>query len=179
MYGQLEWLPGAGRLGLYTEPPATITGLYTLDSLLAGDLALFKESVLHLVMPAFVLGYAYMATLSRLIRSSMLEVLTQDYVRTARSKGLTERMIVFRHALRNALIPVTTFAGLAFAALLGGAVLTETIFSWPGIGKYVVDAALYLDYPVIMGFTLMIAVVYMGVNLVVDVLYSWLNPQIQ
>ena len=179
MYGKLEWLPGGGRLDQYTEPPAHITGLYTIDSLLTLNWPAFKDAVLHLLMPAFVLGYAYMATLARMIRSSMLEVLTQDYIRTARSKGLTDRTIVMRHALRNALIPVTTLAGLAFATLLGGAVLTETIFSWPGVGKYVVDAALYLDYPVIMGFTLLIAVVYMAVNLLVDLLYSWLNPQIQ
>jgi peptide/nickel transport system permease protein len=179
MYGKLEWLPGGGRLDQYAVPPTHITGLYTLDSLLTLNWPVFKDAVLHLLMPAFVLGYAYMATLARMIRSSMLEVLGQDYIRTGRSKGLTERTIVLRHALRNALIPVTTLAGLAFATLLGGAVLTETIFSWPGVGKYVVDAALYLDYPVIMGFTLLIAVVYMAVNLLVDLLYSWLNPQIQ
>jgi peptide/nickel transport system permease protein len=178
-YGKLEWLPGAGRLSVYTEPPMRITGMYTVDSLVTGNWPVFVESLRYLVLPAFVLGYAYMATLARLIRSSMLEVLGQDYVRTARAKGLTDRTVVLRHALRNALIPVTTLAGLAFAALLGGAVLTETIFSWPGIGKYVVDAALYLDYPVIMGFTLLIAIVYMLVNLGVDLLYSWLNPQIQ
>jgi peptide/nickel transport system permease protein len=153
--------------------------MYTLDSLLTGNWPVLAESLQYLVMPAFILGYAYMATLTRLIRSSMLEVLTQDYVRTARAKGLDERRIVLGHALRNALLPVTTLAGLAFAALLGGAVLTETIFSWPGVGRYVVDAAFFLDYPVIMGFTLMIAVVYMSVNLGVDLLYSWLNPQIQ
>lgn len=178
MYLKLDWLPGAGRLGIYADPPPPITGLYTVDSLLTGNWALLKESALHLLMPAFILGYGYMATLARLIRSSMLEVLGQDYVRTARAKGLGERAIVLRHGLRNAMIPVTTMAGLAFAALLGGAVLTETIFAWPGIGKYVVDAALYLDYPVIMGFTLLIAIVYMVVNLIVDLLYSWLNPQI-
>lgn len=178
-YGKLEWLPGAGRLSVYSQPPTTITGMYTVDSLLTGDWPTFKESAQYLLLPAFVLGYAYMATLARLIRSSMLEVLGQDYVRTARAKGLKDRTVVLRHALRNALIPVATLAGLSFAALLGGAVLTETIFSWPGIGKYVVDAALYLDYPVIMGFTLMIAIAYMLVNLGVDLLYSWLNPQIQ
>ncbi len=179
MYVKLGWLPGAGRLGVYTTPPPTLTGMYTLDSLLTGNWPVFTESLQYLVMPAFILGYAYMATLTRLIRSSMLEVLTQDYVRTARAKGLDERAVVLGHALRNALLPVTTLAGLAFAALLGGAVLTETIFSWPGVGRYVVDAALFLDYPVIMGFTLMIAIVYMTVNLAVDLLYSWLNPQIQ
>ena len=179
LYSKLGWLPGGGRLGTYTPPPPTITGMYTLDSLLTGEWSTFGESVRYLLLPAFVLGYAYMATLARLIRSSMLEVLAQDYIRTARSKGLADRAVIVRHALRNGLIPVTTLAGLAFAALLGGAVLTETIFSWPGIGKYVVDAALYLDYPVIMGFTVLIAIVYMVVNLVVDLLYTWLNPQIQ
>ncbi|MGI9147128.1 MAG: ABC transporter permease [Chloroflexota bacterium] len=179
LYAKLGWLPGAGRLGTYTPPPPTITGMYTLDSLLSGEWGTFVETMRYLLLPAVVLGYAYMATLARLIRSSMLEVLSQDYIRTARSKGLTNQAVIVRHALRNALIPVSTLAGLAFAALLGGAVLTETIFSWPGVGKYVVDAALYLDYPVIMGFTLLIAIVYMVVNLLVDLLYSWLNPQIQ
>lgn len=178
LYAKLGWLPGAGRLGTYTPPPPTITGMYTLDSLLSGEWSTFVETVRYLLLPAVVLGYAYMATLARLIRSSMLEVLGQDYIRTARSKGLGDQAVILRHALRNALIPVATLAGLAFAALLGGAVLTETIFSWPGVGKYVVDAALYLDYPVIMGFTLLIAIVYMVVNLIVDLLYSWLNPQI-
>jgi peptide/nickel transport system permease protein len=178
-YLKLNLLPGGARLGIYTQPPANVTGLFTLDSLLAGNWPLFQESVSHLVLPAFILGYGYMALLARMVRSSMLEVLTQDYIRTARSKGLAERAIVLRHGLRNALIPVTTLAGLAFAGLLGGAVLTETIFSWPGIGKFVVDAGLFLDYPVIMGFTLLIAIVYMFVNLIVDLMYSWLNPQIQ
>jgi peptide/nickel transport system permease protein len=177
-YLKLDLLPGGGRIGTYTQAPPTVTGMYAIDSLLAGDWTLFVECVKHLILPAFILGYGYMALLSRIVRSSMLEVLGQDYIRTARSKGLSEYATVLRHGLRNALIPVTTLAGLAFAGLLGGAVLTETIFSWPGIGKYVVDATLSLDYPVIMGFTLLIAIVYMLVNLIVDLLYSWLNPQI-
>ena len=179
MYLKLGWLPGGSRLETLTQPPHTVTGLYTVDSLLAGNWTLFTESVSHLVMPAFILGYGYMALLARMVRSSMLEVMGQDYIRTARSKGLSETTTIVRHGLRNALIPVTTLAGLAFAGLLGGAVLTETIFSWPGIGKYVVDAILFLDYPVVMGFTLLIAIVYMLVNLIVDLLYSWLNPQIE
>lgn len=179
LYLKLNLLPGGARIGTYTQPPTHVTGLYTLDSLLTGNWALLRETVWHLTLPAFILGYGYMALLARIVRSSMLEVLGQDYIRTARSKGLAERSIVIHHGLRNALLPVTTLAGLAFAGLLGGAVLTETIFSWPGIGKYVVDAALFLDYPVIMGFTLLIAVIYMIVNLIVDLLYSWLNPQIQ
>lgn len=179
MYVKLGWLPGGGRIETTTQPPPTLTGLYTLDSLLAGNWSLFVESAKHLVMPAFILGYGYMALLSRIVRSSMLEVMGMDYIRTARSKGLSERATIVRHGLRNALIPVTTLAGLAFAGLLGGAVLTETIFSWPGMGKYVVDAILFLDYPVVMGFTLIIAIIYMVVNLGVDLLYSWLNPQIE
>ena len=179
MYLKLGWLPGGSRIETMTQPPPPVTGLYTVDSLLAGNWPLFTESVSHLVMPAFILGYGYMALLARIVRSSMLEVLGQDYIRTARSKGLSEATTILRHGLRNALIPVTTLAGLAFAGLLGGAVLTETIFSWPGIGKYVVDAILFLDYPVVMGFTLLIAIVYMLVNLLVDLLYSWMNPQIE
>ncbi len=178
LYVKLGWLPGGSRLEVFTAPPRHITGMYTIDSLLTGNWPVFKEALRHLILPAFILGYAYMAVLARTIRSSMLEVLAQDYIRTARAKGLPERAVVMRHALRNALVPVTTLAGLAFAVLLGGAVLTETIFSWPGMGKFVVDAGLSLDYPVITGFTLCIAVVYMFVNLLVDLLYSWLNPQI-
>ncbi len=178
LYLKLGWLPGGSRLEVFTTPPRHITGMYTVDSLLTGNWPVFKEAVRHLILPSFILGYSYMAVLARTIRSSMLEVLAQDYIRTARAKGLSEHAVVMRHALRNALMPVTTLAGLAFAILLGGAVLTETIFSWPGMGKYVVDAGLSLDYPVITGFTLCIAVIYMFVNLGVDLLYSWLNPQI-
>ncbi len=177
-YGRLDWLPAGGRLGTQSVPPRDLTGLYTVDSLLTGNWSTLGESLRHLVLPTFVLGYAYMALLARMIRSSMLEVLGQDYVRIARAKGLAEHTVIFRHALRNALMPVTTLAGLAFATLLGGAVLTETIFAWPGVGKFVVDATLHLDYPVIMGFTLVIAVVYMLVNLAVDLVYGWLNPQV-
>ncbi len=177
-YGRLDWLPAGGRLDVQMSPPPHLTGLYTVDSLLAGQWATFGASLQHLILPTFVLGYSYLALLARMVRSSMLEVLAQDYVQIARAKGLPEGAVVRRHALRNALMPVTTLAGLAFASLLGGAVLTETIFAWPGVGKFVVDATLYLDYPVIMGFTLVIALVYMAVNLAVDLLYGWLNPQI-
>lgn len=177
-YGRLHWLPAGGRLDVQAMAPPHLTGLYTVDSLIAGEWRTFGSSLKHLLLPTFVLGYAYMALLARMVRSSMLEVLAQDYVRIARAKGLTESTVVFRHALRNALMPVTTLAGLAFASLLGGAVLTETIFAWPGVGKFVVDATLALDYPVIMGFTLVIALIYMAVNLAVDLLYGWLNPQI-
>ena len=131
------------------------------------------------LLPAFILGYAYMATLARLIRSSMLEVLTQDYVRTARAKGLGERGVVLRHALRNALIPVTTLAGLDFAALLGGAVLTETIFSWPGIGRLTIQAISNRDYYLVQGCILAIGLTYVAVNFLTDVLYSVANPRIR
>lgn len=179
LYAKLGWLPGAGRLGTYTPPPPTITGMYTLDSLLSGQWSTFGESLRYLLLPALVLGYAYMATLARLIRSSMLEVLGQDYIRTARSKGLANNAVVLRHALRNALIPVTTLAGLAFAALLGGAVLTETIFSWPGVGRYAFRASSTLDFPAIMSVTTVIAVIYILVNLAVDVLQALIDPRIR
>jgi peptide/nickel transport system permease protein len=179
LYLQLGVLPGGGRIGVYSSPPPHITGMYTFDSLVTGNWALLRESLHHLFLPAFILGYGYMATLARLVRSSMLEVLTQDYGRTARAKGLTESRVIINHGLRNALIPVVTLGGLAFATLLGGAVITESIFSWPGVGKFVVDATLFLDYPVIMGFTLLMAVVYLVINFIVDLLYTHLNPQIQ
>ena len=179
LYAKLGWLPGAGRLGTYTPPPPTISGMYTLDSLFSGQWGTLFESLRYLLLPAVVLGYAYMATLARLIRSSMLEVLGQDYIRTARSKGLADQAVVLRHALRNALIPVTTLAGLAFAALLGGAVLTETIFSWPGIGRWVYESIQFRDYPVVQAMTLLIALIFVVANLLVDLSYAWLDPRVR
>src|SRR6266545_1717234 len=178
-YYQLGWFPGGGRIDAFVPPPPARTGLYVVDSLLAGDLDALRSSLLHLVLPTLTLGYFSTAVIARMTRSSMLEVLGQDYVRTARSKGLRERVIVLRHALRNALIPTVTIIGLTFGSLLSGAVLTETIFSWPGLGRYATASAVSLDFPAVLGVTLLAAVVYPVANLVVDVAYYWLDPRIQ
>ncbi len=132
----------------------------------------------HLVMPALTLGLATAALLARITRSSMLEVLGQDYITTARSKGLVERVVIYKHAFKNALIPVVTVMGLQFGTLLGGAVLTETVFSWPGIGRLMVDSILARDYPVVQGAVLLLAVFFVMINLIVDVIYAFLDPRI-
>jgi len=132
----------------------------------------------HLILPALTLGLATAALIARITRSSMLEVLRQDYITTARSKGLIERVVTYKHALKNALIPVVTVMGLQFGTLLGGAVLTETVFSWPGIGRLMVDSILNRDYPVVQGAVLMLAVLFVLINLVVDIIYAFLDPRI-
>jgi len=179
LYYRLGWLPGPGRLDLAILPPPTRTRLLILDSLLAGNWAALGNAVAHLIMPAFVLGYVATATIARVTRSSMLDVLFQDYIRTARSKGLVERVVILRHALRNALIPTVTVIGLVFCGLLEGSVLTETIFAWPGLGRYITTGYISLDYPAVMGGTLYIAVVFSIVNLLVDLTYAFLDPRIR
>jgi len=178
-YYQLGWLPGGGRLDTFVPPPATRTGLYVIDSLIALDVDALRSSLIHLVLPALTLGYFSTAVIARMTRSSMLEVLGQDYMRTARAKGLAERLIVVRHGLRNALIPTVTVIGLTFGSLLSGAVLTETIFSWPGLGRYATASAISLDFPAVLGVTLLAAIVYPVANLAVDIAYYWLDPRIQ
>jgi len=178
-YYQLGWFPGGGRLDTFVSPPPTRTGLFVVDSLLAGDFEALRSSLAHLVLPALTLGYFSTAVIARMTRSSMLEVLGQDYMRTARAKGLRESAIVLRHGLRNALIPTITVIGLTFGSLLSGAVLTETIFSWPGLGRYATASAVSLDFPAVLGVTLLAAIVYPVANLVVDIAYYWLDPRIQ
>ncbi|HEY3232483.1 MAG TPA: ABC transporter permease, partial [Roseiflexaceae bacterium] len=178
-YSRLRWLPGPGRLDAVLTPPPRVTGMFTVDSLLAGDWALFKNSLYHLILPAVTLGYFSTAVLLRMTRSSMLEVLLQDYVRTAQAKGLRDRVVIFRHALKNAMIPVLTTIGVIFGSLLSGAVLTETIFAWPGIGRYATTSAVSLDFPAVMGVTLVAAVVYPIVNMLVDIGYHTLDPRVR
>jgi peptide/nickel transport system permease protein len=151
---KLGWLPGPGRLDARTAAPPFVTGMNTVDALLAGDLRTFSNALQHLVLPAFVLGWAVMGIISRLVRASMLDVLSQDYILAARAKGAGEARVLMHHALRNAMIPTLTIIGYSFAYLITGAVLTETIFAWPGIGSYAVDSARTLDYPAIIGVTL-------------------------
>ena len=176
---RLHWLPGPGRLDVGMKAPETITGMVSLDALLTGNWDVLRSALRHLVLPAIVLGAYAMGIIARMLRSSLLAALGDDYVRTARAKGLVERRVVAGHALRNALIPTVTVFGLTFASLLAGAVLTETIFSWPGIGGFAVTAALKLDYPGLLGVTLVVAVVYVLVNLLVDIVYGILDPRIR
>lgn len=176
---KLQWLPFGERLDSGIDPPARITGLYTVDALLRGNWSLFRMAVVHLVQPAVVLGSFAMGIVARMVRSSLLDVLNQDYIRTARAKGLAELSVVGVHALRNALIPTVTVIGLTTGSLLAGAVLTETTFSWPGLGRYAVEAASRLDFPAILAVTLISAVIYVTVNLLVDLLYGVLDPRIR
>ncbi|MDE3122653.1 MAG: ABC transporter permease subunit [Paracoccaceae bacterium] len=176
--GVLHWLPVSGRISLvYYFPP--VTGFMLIDSLLSGQEGAFQSALSHLVLPAIVLGTIPLAVIARQTRSAMLEVLGEDYVRTARAKGMPPRRVIGVHALRNAMIPVITTIGLQVGVLMAGAILTETIFSWPGIGKWMVDAVFRRDYTVIQGGLLIIALIIMFVNLVVDVLYGFINPRIR
>ncbi len=176
---RLQWLPGPGRLDTGMQAPERITGMITVDAALRGEWEIFRSSLTHLVLPAVVLGSFALGVVARMLRSSLVAALSEDYVRTARAKGVVERKVVTAHALRNALIPTVTVLGLTFASLLAGAVLTETIFSWPGIGRYSVQAALKLDYPALLGVTLFVASAYVLVNLVIDVVYGILDPRIR
>lgn len=178
-YGYLGWFPSTGRLDLNIQPPVKITGLYFLDSLLTGNWQAFKNSLWHIFLPVITLSYAQLAIVTRQVRASMIEVLGQEYIRTALANGISGSFLLFRYALRNALIPTVTVVGLSFGSLLGGAVVTETIFGWPGMGKYVVDSIAYLDFPAIMGFTLIISIGYVLINLLVDLIYYILDPQIK
>lgn len=174
----LGWLPPSGRLSIQLSID-TITGMYVLDALLAANWRAAWDALKHIVMPAIALGTIPLAIVVRMTRSSMLDVLGQDYVRTARSKGLGEVKIVRKHALRNALLPVVTVIGLSFGVLLSGAILTETVFSWPGIGRWVFDAIAARDYPIIQGGVIFVAVVFVLVNLLVDLSYALIDPRIQ
>ena len=176
--GILRWTPVSGRIDLLYFFPS-VTGFMLVDSLLSGQKGAFASAVSHLILPAIVLGTIPLAVIARQTRSAMLEVLSEDYVRTARAKGLTPFRVVGSHALRNAMIPVITTIGLQVGVMLAGAILTETIFSWPGIGKWMVDSVFKRDYPVIQGGLLLIAAIIMLVNLMVDLAYGLVNPRIR
>ena len=180
-YFQLGWLPGPGRLdpGMDLDLEARITGIYVIDSLLRGDLETFGVALKHLVLPTLVLAGGTLGLVTRITRSSVLEVLNQDYVRTARSKGLSERVVILRHVLSNALIPTVTVVGLSFGSILAGTVLVETIFTWPGIGRYAYQACISLDFPAIMGVTMLIAIMFSVINLLVDISYAILDPRVR
>ncbi|MDH3219580.1 MAG: ABC transporter permease subunit [Gammaproteobacteria bacterium] len=176
--GILGWTPVSGRISFlyYFEP---VTGFMLIDSLLSGQSGAFQSAVMHLILPAVVLGTIPLAVIARQTRSAMLEVLSEDYVRTARAKGLSPARVIGVHALRNALITVVTVIGLQVGVLLAGAILTETIFAWPGIGKWMIDSIFRRDYPSVQGGLLMIASIVMLVNLIVDLTYGLINPSIR
>lgn len=173
----LNILPVSGRIDIGMEP-ALITGSYILDSILTGNIPSLVSALKHLALPAIALASYSTAIIARMTRSTMLEVIRQDYIRTARSKGLAEKVVIIKHALRNALIPIITVIGLEIGTLLGGAVLTETVFSWPGVGSLVVNGILASDYPLVQGTILVIATIFVVVNLLVDLLYAYLDPRI-
>ncbi len=174
----LGWLPVSGRLSLGLSVNE-VTGLYLIDAILTRNLKFFIDALRHLAMPVLALATVYLALFVRVTRSSMLEVLGEDYVRTARAKGLKMNIVVFKHALKNALIPVVTVIGLSVAQLLGGAVLTETVFSWPGIGRLLITSIGFRDYPMIQGIVLFVVLVFIVINLVVDLIYAYLDPRIR
>jgi peptide/nickel transport system permease protein len=174
----LKWLPIGGRIDTLI-PFRRVTGLYLLDSLIGWNGPALVSSLRYLIMPSVALATIPMATIARVTRSSMLEVLRQDFIRTERAKGLSERSVIYKHAARNALLPVVTVIGLEFGLLLAGAILTETIFAWPGIGRYVVNAVRMRDYPAVQGCLLFFALTFVVVNLITDLLYVLIDPRIK
>jgi peptide/nickel transport system permease protein len=168
-----------GRLSMNLQPPTHITGLYTIDSLLTGNFVVFEDALAHLIMPSFVLCSWIIAPIVRQTRSDMLDSLGQEYTLAAKAKGLPQRTVVWKHALRNALIPSVTIIGISFGNLLAGAVVTETIFFWPGIGMYMLSSTLSIDFGAIVGGTAVIGIVYTLINLMVDVLYGIIDPRIR
>jgi dipeptide transport system permease protein len=175
---QLGWTPVSGRIAVQFDVPMG-SGFMLLDTLRSGEPGAFRSAVSHLILPSIALGTIPLAVIARMTRSSMLEVLREDYVRTARAKGLPRLQVIVVHALRNALIPVITVIGLQVGLLLSGAILTETIFSWPGIGNWLIHGVQSRDYPVVQGGILLIAAIVISVNLLVDLLYGVVNPRIR
>jgi len=173
----LRWLPIGGRINIVI-PFHRITGFYILDSIITGNFAALISTLRYLILPSTALATIPMATIARVSRSSMLEVLRQDFIRTERAKGLSERVVIYKHAVRNAMIPVVTVIGLNFGLLLAGAILTETVFSWPGIGRYVVNAVGMRDYPAVQGCVLFFAFLFVIVNLITDIIYVYIDPRI-
>ena len=178
-YYKLGWLPEVGRLSSKFMPPPKITNFYLIDSLIAGEWRVFLDCLMHILLPAFCLATAVIAVISRMTRATMLEVLRENFIKAQRARGVPWRTIIWKHALRNASLPVVTTTGVMFGACLAGAVLTESIFSWPGMGRYAVDAITFLDIEPIAGFTIISTLIYVGVNLMVDVIYTILDPRIK
>jgi len=174
----LRWLPISGRIDSLI-PFRHITGFYLLDSIITWNGPALISTIRYLILPSVALGTIPMATIARVTRSSMLEVLRQDYIRTERAKGLSERLVIYKHAAKNAMLPVITVIGLNFGLLLAGAILTETVFSWPGIGRYVINAVRMRDYPAVQGCVLFFAFMFVIVNLITDILYVFIDPRIK
>lgn len=174
-----EVAPSPGQLGPRIENPERVTGFITIDALLEGDTEKFTMALEHLVLPTVILGGFTLALVMRITRAAVIEELNKPYIRTARAKGLPGRLVILRHTMRNVSLPLITILGLAFANLLGGAVMTETIFDWPGLGQYLVRASINLDYPAIQGGTLLIAITYIMMNLFVDILYHVIDPRVR
>lgn len=178
-YRMVDWLPAGGRLGVGVTAPPPVTGLLLVDALLAGDLPVLRDALRHLVLPASILSVISLAMITRVTRAAMLDILHEDYLRTARAKGVPEARVILRHALGNAAVPIVTVIGIQLGQLIGGVVVTETIFAWPGLGLYAVTAVENQDYPAILAFTLVSTVAYVTINVVVDLLYPWLSPQMR
>jgi peptide/nickel transport system permease protein len=177
-YGVLQVLPSGGRIFSNIPLPPHVTGILTLDCLLAGDFAKLEVVLKHLIMPVIVLGNISIGIIARMTRASILEILTENYIIAGRAKGLPEKTVILRYALRNAAIPIVTVIGLQLGILMGGAVLTETVFSWPGVGRYAIEAVDNKDYPAIMGFAITYSFIYAVINMIIDLTYAWLNPKI-
>lgn len=178
-YYKLHILPGPGRLSNSFSSPAHVTGLYVIDSLLEGNAAKAVDALRHLILPSFVLAAFTMGLITRTTRSNLLDVMSTDYIRTARAKGLSSRALVTHHALGNALIPVLTVIGLGLGNLLGGMVLVETIFNWPGVGQFAYESVMSADFPSIIGVSLLIALNYMVINTAIDILYGVIDPRVR
>ena len=178
-YYELHIFPGPGRLSNSFSAPATVTGMYVIDSLIEGNPAKALDALQHLILPGLVLAAFTMGLITRTTRSNLLDVMSTDYIRTARAKGLSRVGLIVRHALGNALIPVLTVIGLGLGNLLGGMVLVETIFNWPGVGQFAYESVLSVDYPSIIGVALLIALNYMVINTVVDILYGVIDPRVR
>jgi peptide/nickel transport system permease protein len=178
-YYKLKLFPGPGRLSNAFTAPATVTGMYVIDSLLEGNIPKALDAASHLILPGTVLAAFTMGLITRTARSNLLDVMSTDYIRTAKAKGLSRPGLIIRHALGNALIPVLTVIGLGLGNLLGGMVLVETIFNWPGVGQFAYESVLSVDFPSIIGVALLIALNYMVINTVVDILYGIIDPRVR
>ena len=176
-WAKLGWLPGTGRISPLISAPRHLTGMYMLDSLLTGNWTALASTLGHAILPVLCLAFVMIGWISRMTRSSMLEVIRQEYIQTAKAKGLSQAVVIYKHALRNALIPVVTISGVLFAQILGGVVVTETIFSWKGLGQYLIQSILRLDLYPVAAFTVLSAFVYIAINLMVDVSYFVINPE--
>ena len=178
-YFKLSWFPSNGRLDPGVDAPSTITGMYTVDAFLHGQFALAWQALRHIMLPAIVLAIYTIAVLTRFTRASILEILNNDYVRAARAKGLPESLVIRRHVLRPALLSIVTVAGVAFGNLLAGSVLVENVFSWPGIGQYAYRSSIGLDLPGIMGVSIVVAGIFITMNLLVDIAYRFIDPSLR